>query len=219
MLRAILFFSVMLLSQGCVHRECRYIDDGVQLPPPRVALLEIKNSTDCAVPWSLSEELSLGVYAACGSLPHIYWQTAQQVNFTYKDWYSCDPFGYNLACVADRFPYSDFVVAIELLEHSSVPIAKGCLSPAFPAQANRCNTVLQMRARLRIIDLRGIEPRILRQEIVNGDYFIPEEAARVDYWKLRWGTALFADTPWGHAHRRLVDQLSRRIQRHIATQM
>lgn len=222
MLRTFLSLCLAFLLAGCAD-PCHVCKTSVEAPVcvskprPKMALMVMKDSSDCAVPWDMSAELTQAFRAYAQQCSKLCWQTEKNAGLSTWDSCSMNPFGNDLF-FTKKLCHSDFLVALELLEHDVVPYADQALSPAFPAEAQWCSSVLAMKVRLRIIDLRFECPRILKQEIICSNYLIPREAERVDYFKMHWGKELFPTTPWGIAHERLVHKLVHTVEASIKRQ-
>lgn len=212
MWRTIFVFMVSLFMVGCGPRYIDYFpyqDDGTL--KPKVALLPVINHSQCDVTWNLSEEFnsSLRFQAMCSGRLFILSEddvlgrlsTLENPNFFITD-----------LSFTSQFYGCDYVVAMELIEHDLVPFEVARRSPAFPAQCYRYDTVLQMKMRLRVIDVRCRQPKIILQEVFTSCYGIPPGGETVDYTTTCWGRRAFASTPWGLAHKRMICDLVGRVE-------
>lgn len=69
--------------------------------------------------------------------------------------------------------------------------------------------------RVRILDVRGSEPKIILQEVIDHDHVIPHFYVGCDYEKMPWGTAAFEQTPMGVAHAKIIKELISHVEGYI----
>ena len=72
-----------------------------------------------------------------------------------------------------------------------------------------------MGVRLRILDLRGSEPKIVLQEKIYDSYYIPKTLFPTDYNTVSWGTEEYKNSPLGIAHTRLIKEITTRVSEYI----
>jgi len=77
------------------------------------------------------------------------------------------------------------------------------------------STNLKMAVRLRIVDLRTQEPKIVLQEIVRGSYYIPKTLLQTDYNQVVWGTDEYRKSPMGIAHTQLIEEITLRLSDYL----
>lgn len=213
MMRLILACLMSLLTIGCSaprHVEhIPYYDDGTV--KPKIVLLPIIDNSECFVPWDIGSEFNntLRYQAMCAG--DLFVVPENEVLCCMQGENPIDAFHDDLS-FANRFCGNDYIVALELIEHALVPFEKGKIYPPIPPQNYSWRSVLQMKMRLRIIDLRCGTPRILLQEIFTSNYAIPFSAECMDYTRYCWGSQAFPTTPWGLAHKRLICDLMFRIE-------
>ncbi len=105
--------------------------------------------------------------------------------------------------VSVHFGAAEFVVVSELLELSPSP------------KAMRQVNVLNMAMRLRVIDLRGQEPRVILQEVIDHQLPAPPAYYSMDYDRYPWGSEAFALSPMGLAHGKLVREVVSRVEGYV----
>lgn len=212
MVRTIFTLLVTLLMVGCGPRYIDYFpfhDDGT--PKPKVALLAVIDTTQVCIPWDVSREINdrLRYQAMCNG--ELFLLSENEVAGRLQGSELFNYFDTDFSYVS-RFGGSDYVVALELIEHDVVPYEKGMCLSNLPMQKYRWQAILQMKLRLRVIDVRCNKPKILLQEIFASDYAIPLGCEYLDYSRCGWGSSAFADTPWGRAHARMISDLVCRIE-------
>jgi hypothetical protein len=186
-----------------------YHDDGTV--KPKIALVPIKDSTLAELPWNLSAELSNALYEELMNSGELYVLSPTEVGAVWSQCPSLDFFGIDLS-FCQQFYNADFIVAMELLEHSVTPDQFHSVSSA---RGTPCNQLLTLKMRVRVLDLRFGKPRDILYEMVDSDYLISAPFDQIDYTKCGWGWERFHKTPFGTAHQRLVCKLTARLEESI----
>lgn len=170
---------------------------------PSVAVASMLDTTSFDASWSLSEELTDGVMKLLSSTGKIVVHAQEESPFTEN------PFSANLSWMKREFQGHEFVAFLELVEHEFTPVkAKG--TPDQEASAN-----LNMAVRLRVVDLRPSNPKIVLQEMIRDTYFVPKTLIPNDYSVDTWGTENYKKSPMGVAHNILVNEVASRIGDYI----
>lgn len=200
------WISLALLSASCGYHTdiaTKYYEDG--RAKPTVAIASMLDTTSFDVPWSIAEEITTMVADTIGNTGQIF--LVQQGDEAYTE----NPFHANLAWVKREFPTQEFVVFLELVEHA--------LSPSNPHRKHtsmqEVSRNLDMAVRLRVVDLRAEEPKIVLQEMVKDSYFIPKTLLPTDYQTVTWGSDAYASSPMGVAHTELSTQIAKRAAEYI----
>lgn len=185
-------------------------------PPPeerkkmKIAVLPMVNATQEELPWDVAKEFH--AYFHCFG--------PSSDDFSFISDREMEPF---LAVDAPhlfdadhsfshRAGEADFIVALELMEHDISVFAEEPLSAEFPAQEIRGVSVLNMKVKVRVLDVRDNHLRLIRQEIFNSDYRIPKGGSPVDYNRIRWNQKVFSASPWAAAHQRMISDLVARVE-------
>ncbi|MDE3055868.1 MAG: hypothetical protein KGI80_04155 [Verrucomicrobiota bacterium] len=198
--------SACLLLTGCLSHHpyeslVRYHDDGRAKP---VAVIPTMiDTTHSDVPWSIAEEMTSHIVRNVESKEQIYLQEGD------GSLLADNPFNPDISWVKEAFVPQQFVVFLELVEHELIP-AFGKSSQEEP-RGNYLNTGI----RVRIIDLRQNEPKIVLQEIVRDSYYIPRTYFPPNYDTASWGSEEYEKTPMGIAHTRIAQEISSRIVDYI----
>lgn len=74
---------------------------------------------------------------------------------------------------------------------------------------------LSLAMRLRVLDVRESQPKIILQEVISHEHFVTAENVGCDYSKTAWGTEGYERTPLGVSHSRLVRELVSRIEGYV----
>lgn len=205
-------FRSLLLSfavVGCATTSmplARYHEDG--RAKPVVAIASVIDATSSELPWSLSEELTDSIVHKVSDRGLLFVSSPDGIAL------ADNPFGSDLSWVKREFSEQEFAVFLELVEHEAVP-ANMSRKQAANLSPNEVSTNLNMSLRLRVLDLRGSEPRIVLQEMVRDSYFIPKSQLRPNYTVSGWGTSEYTSTPIGIAHAQLVQEVASRLNDYI----
>lgn len=205
-----LLIAVMMASCGprCVD-YFPYHESGK--PKPKVVILPFGDDIGGCVRWSMADELasSLAYKVLCNG--QLFMIAEDEVKSRLG---GCTPeefFTPDLS-FAQRFCGADYVVAVEIVEHESIPYQKGMCLWTIAPQTYHWRSVLQTKLRLRIIDVRCMTPKVVLQEIFTSRYPIPTDKECIDYSSCCWGMGAYASTPLAKAHDKLIGELVCRIE-------
>ena len=204
-MRYLPIFLLTLLVAGCCNRykndtATRYHEDG--RAKPVAAMPAMIDTTSFDLPWSISEELTSSIVQMVGKGGQIYIQS--QDDFAI----AANPFTGDLSWMKREFLNQEFAVFLELAEHELVPSSK-------TGSDIGISNNLNMGVRVRVIDLRGAEPKVVLQEMVRESYYIPKTLFPVDYDTVSWGTEDYKKTPMGVAHHQIAQEVAARISEYI----
>ncbi len=203
----------LLLAAGCENKnqnETAMVSRSTQ-GKPIVAFVPVIDRSNSDLTWSLSQEFTRSIQERLLQKDHLYLLNENAVQAVVKKLQeSNDPFGTHLAWVKRAFPQTEFVVFSELVQHREVPlyVDKGSSPQDSPAE-------LQMVMRIRVLDLRGAEPKIVLQEFVKDTQNIPRPFNKANFDQVPWGNELFEISPLGMAHAQLTKEISSRIEDYI----
>ena len=201
MLQVIITAFLTMITVGCGPRYVDYFpyhDDGTQ--KPKVALMPIVDSTQNSLAWDLTEEISEGIFYQLMNSGEFYVVPPREMGPGWVKKDSSDFFSDDISYVAD-FQNTDFIVSMEVIERSVV-----ALDPCMPT-----NLTMNIRLRIKILDIRFCEPKIVLYEVFKTCYtgFIKNgDVENGIFWKDSGYTRSFC----GAAHQRLVYNLSKRLE-------
>ena len=206
--------AMLAIVLGCLVASCaqngeqmtRYHEDGRSKPAIAIASMIDTTSYDCS--WSLSEELTSMIVNKISQTGKIYVHSTPDFPFVEN------PFGKDLAWIKREFRNEEFAVFLELVEHSDTPVVKNN-QPAGPSLPQEASTNLNMAVRVRVVDLRGVAPKIVLQEIIRSSYYIPKTLLPTDYTQTVWGSHDYHKTPMGIAHIQLVEEIATRLSDYL----
>jgi hypothetical protein len=213
MSRFALLLSLALLATSCQPRsssaQARFYQDGRQ--KPTVALVPVFDHTSPTVEWDLSEEMTHAITDRLLRKDKLFLTHEKKVRSFIKDLqHSQNPFTMDIAWIKPIFAEQDFVVFMELLEHTETPIKN---SPQDNLEF--CAAELSVSLRVRVLDLRGENPKIVLQEIIHQQQHLPRQFTKFNFYQVGWGQDGFAISPLGLAHAQLTKEVASRIEEYI----
>jgi len=206
--------STVLLLAGCARDDhqtfARFHDDG--RAKPVLSLVPVIDHSEAFVPWSLSEELTFLVAYRLMQKNDIYLVDEETVrNVVRKLTDNEHPFRADLSWMKQAFAGHEFVSFIELVEHDQVihPSKKDEIAGSLPTND------LYMTIRLRVVDLRDEEPKVILQEMMHRSHHIPKQFVDIDYRTVSWGKDPYTISPLGLAHGELAKEIASRLEDYL----
>lgn len=200
-----------LLLVGCGPRYCDYYpyhEDGRS--KPAMTILPIQDKSDSGLSWNVAMEVDQYLRYKMLDEGNLYLLPESSCGEAITD-HNINYFGSDLT-FAKHCRQSEFVTVMELIEHKIVPYESGKITPIYPIHNRQCESVLMMKMRVRIIDVRGDTPRIVLQEIVQSNHMLPRDQNNLDYTSYCFGKEPYNRTPIALSHQRLAYDLARRIE-------
>ncbi len=205
-------FLFAACSRNSEEVASRFHKDGKAKPV--VALIPIFDHSDAKLPWSLTEEFTQTIEEKLSKRSKIFLVSDDAVaKMTAGLDERHKPFGTEVSWTKETFAGNEFVVFMELVDHEMVPIT----NDEFLEEEGDVKTPheLHLTMRLRIFDLRGEQPEIVLQELVQRTHHVPKWLSNVDYTKSGWGKYSFHVTPYGLAHAQFTRAITKRIESYI----
>lgn len=207
--------GVALLLVGCEREDGDSSTAMVECPQrarPVVAVVPVIDSTDARLGWSLSNELSREIYQQLTNRDSMTLVNPRKIRtITAQLGDAQNPFGADFQWVKQAFKGEDFVVFLELAEHEEVYRKRerqDCL-------AKDCSADLKMSMRVRIFDVRGETPKVVLQEMVEQEQYVPKLLTSQHCVQVRYDHDAFDFTPMGMAHEKFVKQIGSRIDDYV----
>jgi len=202
-----LLLGVLAISCTRTNEEVsRFHEDGRAKPVIVVASAIDTTSFEC--PWSLSEEITSTLTGQISQTGKIFVHSSAEFPFVEN------PFGNDLSWVKREFQNEEFVVFLELVEHQNKPALKGKREPA-NYSPQEVSTNLNMSIRIRVLDIRAAQPKIVLQEIVRDSYYVPKTLIPTDYNTVVWGSDEYRKSPMGIAHAQFIQEIATRVTDYI----
>lgn len=204
--------SLAVFTSGCgKDNESNQTSSAVRSrsAQPVVAIVPIIDRTENNdASWNLSNELTTILSRKLAQKEKLSLTSAQKVQASAKKITgNLDPFAPNISWVKNAFQGNDFVVFMELLKHEQTFVN--------PASPQHSAADLNISMKIRVVDLRGDQPRIVLQEIIDDSQHLPKQFTKANFRQIPWGEDDFHVSPIGIAHIKLVKELSSRIEDYI----
>lgn len=181
------------------------------MPKPAVAVVPLIDNSNHALAWSLSDEITFTLCAKLDKQNRLDLALPGKVKADSRKMGEIhNPFGDDISWVKGAFSDEEFVVFLEMVDHSEVPNYTAAKAPPETLSAQ-----LNLALRLRIIDLREENPKIVLQEIIRDSHFIPRQFTSYNFPQTPWTTDEFFLSPVGIAHQQLLTELKGRIEDYI----
>ncbi|MDB6080749.1 MAG: hypothetical protein JWO53_21 [Chlamydiia bacterium] len=207
---------VLLLSLVCAGCKPQYADffpyhdDGTA--KPHVAFIPVINGCSSKLPWNVPQELTNDIRTRLMKDGDLFLVRNEDVKKQLTNLSENE-----LSVSKDLMPFlffqpAHFVVILELVDFKEVPYKRGAIKPLYVAHIDQDQAqVLVMKLRLRVIDIRGGEPKMIRQEIIESNHMMVKNALS-ESLKVR-NSAAFASSPVGLAQARLARDVTQKIER------
>jgi len=176
-----------------------------------VALVPVIDNSHHDLSWSLSEEFTYSIYERLAQKNQLYLIEEQKVRSVSKKLpENCNPFDQDLQWVKKAFSENDFVVFLELVDHQ-----ENSIRGQRKSSPRDCPAELNMSMRIRVIDIRESEPKIVLQELIQDSHHIPKQFTRYNFNQVAWGETSYSISPLGLAHAQLSKEIANRITEYI----
>jgi hypothetical protein len=216
MLKKIIPLILMVASVLFVS-SCQKEDEDAAFVPSAssskavVAVVPVIDNSHSDVSWSLSEEFTYAIYDRLAQKNQLFLIEAQKVrSLTKKLPENCNPFDQDLQWVKKIFSEDDFVVFLELVDHQETPILGQRKS-----SPRDCAAELNMTMRVRVLDIREAEPKIVLQELIHDSHHIPKQFTRFNFTQVAWGETTYSISPLGLAHAQFSKEIANRVTDYI----
>lgn len=198
--KMILFLTSLLLLASCCCDKAdeftKYYEDG--RAKPQIAFAPVIDSTSSDFSWSLGDEFSELVTKQIAQRGSFFVAENQNVDFISS---TQNPFGQELNWVKKEFSPQEFVLFVEIVKHELVPVEKTKGKYQDPSHN------LEIAVRLRVVDIRSKEPKVVLQELIEDSYYITKNVIPVNYNDVTWGTNDYIKTPMAQAHARIAKEI------------
>ncbi len=211
--RTLSFCMAVLILVGCNKNRQQqeyfpYTDAGVL--KPRIAIASVTDSSGKQLPWDVSDEIVHGMRHVLHNEGNVYVLPQAEVYSSMALLGNFDLFGANLF-PWKSFCHADYVVLIDLFDRQELPFGKGKFYPIFPTSGNHSGTVLAMKLRFKVIDVRAEKPKLVLFEVMESNHLLPFGYEGIDPKEIPWGHKEYCNSPMGMVNNRLIYQLTDRI--------
>ncbi|MBA3957909.1 MAG: hypothetical protein H0X51_05920 [Parachlamydiaceae bacterium] len=205
-------FSLLLLLVALCGCGPRYVDffpchdDGTY--KPHVAFMSVLDSSCLELPWKCAPEITSDIRYELMNNGQLFLYEADEVDTALKSIDKAQLFDSD-AKIAKACRNTDFFVVMEIIEQELQPYESVISSPyAMPNYPNQ--SVLTVKVRIKVLDVRAGSPRIILQEIVTKTYMVPRVCTEQT---IRWADE---NAHWVNcirkAHRQTAMSISRRLE-------
>lgn len=205
--------ALSLCAIGCQNKNnaTAAVEQHIKINKPIVALVPIIDHSHSDLTWNVSDELTRGIYERLMKQDNLYLIGGEKIQaITKKLTNEHDPFGPNIEWVKKAFRDHEFVAFMELVDHDEVPLYTSKEMATADSAAE-----LNMSVRMRVIDLRGTEPKIVLQELIRDSQHIPRQFTKANFYQVPWGNEAFDISPLGMAHAQLTREIASRVEDYI----
>lgn len=202
---ALLCLSLAGCSQNSDSNPVRY-----QKTKPNVAFVPLKESEPFCY-WDLGKELTDDTVQEMVTKNTVYITPYNQFKTALENTGECDYFSSDLN-FANYFGSSDFLVVSELLRHEIVPFNPTARTDVDHKKNFAQFQVLDLGTRVRVLDLRYENPKVILQKFVDTREIISGTETKIDYSEIRPENELYASTPLCRGHKKIAHELAREIE-------
>lgn len=181
---------------------------------PVVAVLPIVNTSveKTSAKWDVADELTQEIRNRCANSSRVF--LLQQDNSVNVAQALITPEMKSIPRSAfESLAPAEFVVIAELINDEERLTTKNTKNKK--PQPDETQMTICLAMRVRVVDLRGQEPKIVLQEVVSQDHEVARSYMFVDYKKTAYGTPGYDNTPLGMAHNKLVKEVVSHIEGYI----
>lgn len=211
MLQVVISALLIFIGVGCGGPRYvdyfPYHDDGTI--KPKVALMPILDSSQNGLSWDISAEISEGIYYELMNSGKYYVVSPNEmgpggIKSDQMDFFSKEP-------DLSGFDKTDFIVAMEIIERSITSCNPCTQEIKYYPDNHPCNFIMTMRIRIKIIDIRYCEPRIVLYEVFKTTYSGTEENYDFED-ETCWKSSAYSKSYCGRAHKRVIRNLTKRLE-------
>lgn len=200
-----LILSIAAIAALCTACAPKYGDTTLYQRTGRqkaiVAILPVLNTGNATdLTWNVSQELTDEIRARIYDSTRVYLlrdhgsqEIARQLNVPNPEQIPLEE--------TKNLGAAEFVVVSELVDQSTTPSVAGA--------------DLNLAMRIRVIDIRHDQPKVLLQEVICHTHEIARPYLHSDYNRTPWGTEAFERTPLGMAHNQMVKEIVGRIENYV----
>lgn len=202
MLQIIVSILLSLIAVGCgAPRYVDYFpyhDDGT--PKPKLAIMPIIDSTQNSIGWDFKEEIADGIYYELMSSGEVYMVSPRDMGPGWAKKDTINFFSNDVSYVGD-FQNTDFIISMEIIDRK-ITACDQCVPN---------NLTLFISIRIKILDIRFCEPKIVLYEVFKTGYTGIRADAEYEN-NICWNDETYQKTYFGRAHKRIICSLSKRLE-------
>jgi hypothetical protein len=212
-----LIVSIFLFLASCNHsRELVDQPGSFKTEVTVIALAPFINSSTQDLPWNVSDELNQLIRDKLASEKK---SILLQDEATFNFFLQINPMTFDNLChaVPESSGNINFVVVVDLLQHDLLPIERHSLPECEQTRREHCSSLLMMKAKLAIIDVRESCSKVILEETISSSQLITKDYEFWNYSKNCKGSYNYPKTPYSQAHNYLANVLVDKIQNAVET--
>lgn len=215
-LSALLFFMAVGCGGPRYIDYFPYHDDGTV--KPKVALMPILDSSNNQLPWNIAEEIWEGIYAELMDSGEFYVVSPEEIGPCSAQRKPIDFFSNQEPFFSNAFNNTDFIVGMEITERS-IEVCDPCtLAVKHSLDSHPSNLKMTVRLRIKILDIRFCEPKIILYEVFSTCYTATQSQVYLDLDEaICWKDEAYSKSYCGIGHRRLIRELTKRLEEVIGS--
>ncbi len=206
-------FSLCACTQRSTQlgQQFHFHDDGKA--KPQVAIVPLYDRSSAKMPWNLSQELTEAFQEKIALSGRFYMtKDFDMLGVHLLSLQQINPFLDDINWLSEVETGTEFIVFLELVSHHLTPSGSG---KTFFNRKLFQSYSLDMTVRVKVVDIRQKQPKVILQEIVEEQYYIPWRFSSLNYQKGGWSKTAFALSPIGMAHNKMVKRASKQIEEYI----
>lgn len=174
----VLALLIIVLCGGCTTHHSDffpYADNGTK--KPSLTLVPMYDGLEGSSGEEFSNQISHSIYNQIRSTGKLFIPPQEKMYKVLATFPEKNLFANTQLKAFKRFAPTDYVCAMELKEYRILPYKRGAFKPLYLANLpDEVARVLAIEIKLKIVDIRGEAPRIVRQEIVRSNHMISKDA-------------------------------------------
>lgn len=198
---------MIVLCSGCAPRYADffpYADNGNK--KPSLTLLPVYDGLEDGAGAEFSTKLSRSVYNRIRRKGQLFIPPQERMKRILVSLPEKNLLANQQLQIFKRFAPTDYVCLMELKEYRILPYKRGTIKPLYLANlSEEVARVLAIEVKLKIIDIRETEPKIVHQEIVQSNHMISKEAFEEN-------SCIAHSSSIEQVHSRLARDLSEKIE-------
>ncbi|MCH9616709.1 MAG: hypothetical protein SP4CHLAM5_02780 [Chlamydiia bacterium] len=204
---------LLLLLAGCTHPQpytdqVSYHDNG--LAKPKVAIVKVIDSSDHKLDWDLSSELTeLFIKQLFSDSKFYLTDDFHMLESQSLKNLEISPYSEDMRWLKEMNSNSEFVVFTEILEHNIENRSGSAYNPLTHIKD------LSMSVRVRVLDIRKTNPKIVLQEVITKVYSIPFNFGTYSDQGGSLAKNTFSLSPLGIAHKNILYEISKEVEEYI----
>ena len=210
MRRLALALTTALFCVGCCNTcsDTGLYEKTGQMKPIVAVLPVVDRTAGSGLPWDFAAEMTDEIRKRIYDSPRLYLLREGGTAEIALSLSCSNPYDIQPLALKDMGA-SEFLIVTEIVDQKQTPYG------FHTAKTEETGAVLSVKMRVRVIDRRNPEPKVLLQELIECDHIVARPYLNTDYQKTQWGMDQFHNTPMGLAHSKIVRELVSHVEGYI----